>query len=159
MSKPTTKPKTIKLRNLKAFKQAREDLLFDALGLAGLVATLLPRDVRPDSAFARMGGSQWRNHDLMTIAKKLEDLTFRFDAVQHCLGLPDHSARFGHPAPESSQITINLDSENETVSTPTPKQTQTKTPKSAPKPKSGAGKPAVNPRGGAGHRSDSNRGS
>jgi hypothetical protein len=133
MNEPTMKPKTIKFRNLKAYKQAAEDLLYDTRGLAGLIATLLPKDVRPDSAFARMGGSQWRNHDLMTIAKKLEDVTFRFDAVQHCLGLPDHDARFGHPAPESARITIELDPETPTAGTPK---------KTTPKPK--ASKPKLN---------------
>jgi hypothetical protein len=157
-----SKPKTIKLRNLKAYKQAAEDLLFDTLGLAGLIATLLPRDVRPDSAFARLGGSQWRNHDLMTIAKKLEDVTFRFDAMQFCLGLPDHDARFGHPAPDSTQITINLNPETQNMGVPKTKppaskpKSASKPPKQAPKPKSGAGKPPIHG-GGAGHRSDSNR--
>jgi hypothetical protein len=83
--------------NLKVYKTRREDLIFEILNAAGLAANLLPVDVRPGSKFARMGGNQWNNYDLMTISKKLQDVLYRFDQVQHALGLahPD-DARFGH---------------------------------------------------------------
>jgi hypothetical protein len=86
-------------QDLKAYKRRREDLFYDILSLAGLVGSLLPAEVRPGSKHARLGGSQWNNIDLKSVADKLQDVLHRFDMVQHALGLWEHPARFGHEPP------------------------------------------------------------
>jgi hypothetical protein len=84
------------MMNAKAYKKCREDLLYDTLNLAGLIGTLFPATIRPGSGIARGCGSQWENDDVRTVSKMLEQVTYRFDQVQHALGLWQHDARFGH---------------------------------------------------------------
>ena len=104
------------MQDLRAYKLARENLLWDVLGLAGLIGSVLPAEARAGSKFARAGGSQWHNYDLMTVSKKLQDVLYRFDQVQHALGLPHpEDARFGHPPAGSTNQSSD---ENPPIATP-----------------------------------------
>jgi hypothetical protein len=96
--------------NAESYKLARENLLYDTLNLAGLIGTLFPATVRPGSSIAQGSGSHWENDDIRTVSKMLEQVTYRFDQVQHTLGLWQHEARFGHgpagstnPPPDEEQ--------------------------------------------------------
>lgn len=134
----------------KAYKKCREDLLYDLLGAVGLVGSLLPAEVRPGSKLARLGGSQWNNIDLKSVADKLQDVLYRFDALQYSLGLWEHPARFGHEPPGS------------TNPPPEEKPPVSKPKKSTSKPKPSTKgdprkQPPKNPRGGSGY-SDNHHG-
>jgi hypothetical protein len=135
----------------KQYREAVEEMRINALRLAGLLVLELPDRATPRSAIARQGGSTHDNATLRAIAGQIDQVLVSFNRLQETLGLPvsvqGRFARF-----------LNLNPETPTVSTT--KKTPVKTaPKSAskPPPKSKPSDKAVNPRGGAGHRSDSNR--
>lgn len=125
--------------NTKTYDLCLENLVFDTLGLLGLIHTQLPKGVRPGSKFARMRGSQWNNEALMNVAKKIEDITYRFDQVQHVLGLPSvDAARFGH-LPAGSTNTLNEETTPMAKKPPAAKS-KAATSKAAPKPAKAASK-------------------
>ena len=92
--------------NTKAYKKAAADLLWDSLTVVGRISELIPREIWPGSKMARLGGSHWQNHDLKMVADAIATVQYRFDQLQHILGLPDpEAARFGHaPAPGASRF-------------------------------------------------------
>lgn len=116
--------------NARTYKKCREDLLFDVLGLAGLIGNVLPVEARPGSNFANAGGSQWNNRTLKMVADKLQDVLYRFDQAQHSLGLWEHDARFGHGPAGSTNTPI----EGKPTMTTKKDASQSSRPQAAPKP-------------------------
>ncbi len=93
--------------NVKTYEKAAKSLIWEAVELVGVIATQIPQRTTRGSKFARAGGTHWDNLPMRVVSYKIADVCYRFDQLQHELGLSDpRASRFGNP-PTGSTNPIN----------------------------------------------------